>query len=94
MTGRMDSLKPPPPLHLEGNLAEKWKMWKQDLTIFLEATKPTTKSYLVKSLILLHCIGKQAKEIYNTFTFATEDDKVKYAEIIKKSDEQFRRKRI
>ena len=31
--------------------------------------------------------GEQAKEIYNTFTFSTEDDKVKYAEIIKKFDE-------
>ena len=38
---------------------------------------------------MLHCIGKQAKEIYNTFTFATEDDKVKYAGIIKKFDEYF-----
>ena len=85
----MDGLIPPPPFHLEGNLAEKWKMWKQDFTIFLQTTESTTKSDLVKSLILLHCIGKQAKEIYKTFTVATVDDKVKYAEIIKKFDEHF-----
>ena len=90
----MDGLKPPPPLHLEGNLAEKWKMWKQDYKIFLPATESTTKSDLVKPSVLLHCIKKQAKEIYNTIIFATENDKVKYAEIINKFDEHFSRKRI
>ena len=64
-------------------------MWKQEFTIFLQAIESTTESDLVKSSVLLHCIGKQAKEIYNTFTFATEDDKVKNAEIIKKLDGYF-----
>ena len=57
--------------------------------MFLPATESTTKSDLVKSSILLHCVGKQAKEICNTFTFTTEDDKVKYAENIKKFDGHF-----
>ena len=75
----MDCLKRPKELNLDtaSNLAETWKVWKQDYKIFLQATESTTKSDIVKSSILLHCIGKAAKDIYSTFIFAEADDNMK-----------------
>ena len=42
------------------------------------------KSEKVKSSILLTCIGKRDGEIYNTFTFQTEEDKMKVSPILSK----------
>ena len=42
------------------------------------------KSEKVKSSILLTCIGKRDCEIYNTFTFQTEEDKMKVSPILSK----------
>ncbi len=44
------------------------------------------KSDLVKSSILLTCIGRR-REIYNTFTFDNDDDNMKFNIIIEKFDE-------
>ena len=86
----MDSLKPPKELSLEStsNLSETWKMWKQDFKIFLQATEADNKSNLVKSSILLHCIGKPCREVYNTFPFG-ENENMDYDVIIAKFDEHF-----
>ena len=70
----METLKPPKPLILEGNLAERWRSWKQDFTLFMEATESTEKSDKTKCSILLHCIGNTVREIYNTFTFTTAEE--------------------
>ena len=32
----------------------------------------------------LTCIGKKGREVYNTFTFATDHDKMRFTKIIKK----------
>ena len=86
----MENLKPPKPLNLDGtNLAETWKSWKNAFIIFLTATESNEKSDLVKSSILLHCIGKQSKEIYDTFTFE-EGDSMKFDKIIEKYDNYFK----
>ena len=59
---------PPQPLVFEGNLAEQWKKWKQELNFHLIATETNDKSDAIKSNILLKCIGKKGREVYNTFT--------------------------
>ena len=69
---------PPEPLVFEGNLAEQWKKWKQELNFYLIATEKSDKSDAIKSNILLTCIGKKGREVYNTFTFATDRDKMKF----------------
>ena len=85
----MENLKPPKPLNLDGaNLAETWKSWKNAFIIFLTATESNEKSDLVKSSILLHCIGKQSKEIYDTFTFE-EGDSMKFDKIIEKYENYY-----
>ena len=71
----MDKLDPPEQLSFEGNVRENWRRWKQEFELYLVATESDGKSKKVKSSILLTCIGKRAREIYNTFTFANDEDK-------------------
>ena len=80
----MDKLDPPEPLSFEGNVQENWRRWKQEFELYLAATESDGKSEKVKSSILLTCIGKRAREIYNTFTFQTEEDKMKVSPILSK----------
>ncbi|CAB4018300.1 PREDICTED: uncharacterized protein LOC107046602 [Paramuricea clavata] len=53
----------------EGNLSENWQKWRQELELYLTATEKDGKSDKMKTSILLTCIGKQGREIYNTFQF-------------------------
>ena len=83
----MDRFTPPDPLPFEGNIAEQWRKWKQELTLYITAAEKDKKSDLVKSSILLTCIGKKGQEIYNTFSFDNVDDNMKFNIIIEKFDE-------
>ena len=74
---RMSKFRPPEPLIFEGNLADQWDRWKQQFEIYLIATESTEKAEKIKTSILLTCIGKQGLDIYNTFTFCEDDDKMK-----------------
>ena len=74
----MDGLKPPKALDFEGNLSEKWKLWKEGLEWYMVATKSDAKADKIKAGILLYCIGNRGKEIYNTFEFAEDGDKLMY----------------
>ena len=58
----------------DGNIAEKWKQWKEEFQWYLVATEADTKSEKVRAGILLHCLGSKGKEIYNTLTFAEDGD--------------------
>lgn len=55
---------------------------------FLNATESADKPDVVKSSILLHCLGKSARDIYNTFTFDERQEMV-YNTIISKFDQYF-----
>ena len=74
---RMSKFRPPEPLIFEGNLADQRDRWKQQFEIYLIATESTEKTEKIKTSILLTCIGKQGLDIYNTFTFCEDDDKMK-----------------
>ena len=71
----MDKLEPPSSLIFDGNIAEQWKIWRQELELYLTATESDEKNDKVKTSILLTCIGKKGREIYNTFAFTEEGDK-------------------
>ena len=73
----MDKLNKPDPLSLEGNISENWRRWKQQFEIFMTATGTDDKSDDVKSATLLHFAGSEALEVYNTFTWANEEDQKK-----------------
>jgi hypothetical protein len=74
-------------LRLDGNLAENWRRWKQRFELFMTATEASKKSGKIQSSMLLHLIGEDALEVFNTFEFASDEDKEKASEILKKFDE-------
>ena len=69
----MDRLHPPQALDLNGNVRENWKRFKQSFQIFSIASGLASKSKDVQSMTLLHVIGQEAVEVYNTFNW-TEDE--------------------
>ena len=83
----MDKLDPPSSLNFDENLAEQWKIWRQELELYLTATESDTKSDKIKTSILLTCIGKRGREIYNTFTWENVGDSLKFNIVIEKFKE-------
>ena len=83
----MKKFTPPGPLSFEGSIADKWKKWHQECEFFLVATESDAKSDKIKSSILLTCIGERGRDIYNTFTFTSADDKLKLLLILAKFEE-------
>lgn len=65
----MEFLPPPSSLVLTGNVAENWRKFKQRFEVYLEATGANVKSQKTQTSVLLHVIGEEAVEIYNTFTW-------------------------
>lgn len=82
----MDQLKPPLALSLQGNVSENWRKWKQKFQFYLEATEYTEKAEKLQCSLLLHCIGEDAVEVFNTFTFG-EDEKDKINPLLKKFED-------
>ena len=54
--------------------------------MYLVDNEKDGKSDKIKTSILLHCIGKQGREIYNTFTRTTADDRLKFEIVLEKFD--------
>ncbi|GBO38687.1 hypothetical protein AVEN_161343-1 [Araneus ventricosus] len=63
----MESLAPPPPFRLNSNHVESWKLWKQRFQLYMDATSLNVKPESQRVAILLHAIGEECLEIYNTF---------------------------
>jgi len=58
---------------LTGNVAEHWKRFKQAFQIYSAASGLEEKSRKIQSSTLLHVIGSEAVDIYNTFQWGTGD---------------------
>ena len=82
----MDQLKPPARLTAEGNLDNNWKVFKQSFDLFMCATDAEDRTGKKKVAMLLTIAGREALELYNSFTFATDAEKDDYDEVIKKFD--------
>ena len=80
----MDKFEPPSSLSFEGNLSENWTKWRQELELYLCATEKDGKADKIKTSILLTCIGKQGREVYNTFQYDTEGDNMKFDVVLEK----------
>ena len=70
----MDKLQPPGPLILQGNLSKNWRKWKQRFELYSAASGLKDKDKGVQSATLLHVVGEEALEIYNTFSWDEEGD--------------------
>ena len=80
----MDKLQPPGPLILQGNLSENWRKWKQRFELYSAASGLKDKDEGVQSATLLHVVGEEALEIYNTFSWDEEGDAKKVSKIMEK----------
>ena len=85
----MSKFKSPKELNFEGNLSENWERWKKEFKFYLTATESDEKGEDVKTSRLLTTIGEKARDVYYTFTFATEGDDMKLDPVIAKFDEYF-----
>lgn len=75
--------RPPAPLTFSaGNVKEKWKKWRQELDNYMLATEKHDKPDKIKIAILLNLLGSEGLEIFNTFEFATPEEKGKYTAVL------------
>ena len=82
----MDKLSPPEALNLDGNIADSWRRWKQRFEIFSLASGLSGKDAKIQAATFLHVAGTEALEVYNTFTWESDDDKSKVDKITEKFD--------
>lgn len=73
----MEQFKPPSQLILTGNLAENWRRWEQRFRLYMVASGAGAKEEGVKIAILLHTIGEDALEVYNTLAVSQVDEEEK-----------------
>lgn len=83
----MDSVKPPDAVNWNGNVDCEWRTFKQRFMLYLQAVGLDSKPDTRKIALLLTVAGPQAVEVYNTFVFATAEDKEKFDEVVRKFDE-------
>nr|XP_054602637.1 uncharacterized protein K02A2.6-like [Nothobranchius furzeri] len=83
----MDKLSPPSSMQVIGNLAENWKRFKQRFNIYLTASGAGGDDEKLKAHILLHVIGEDALDIYNSFQLDEAD--LTLADVMNKSEEYF-----
>ena len=69
----MDKLHQPAEMDFStsGNIAERWKSWKQTVQLYLDVAM-SEKTEKEKCKAFLYVIGKEGREIFNTFVFAEE----------------------
>ena len=86
----MEGIAPPPKFNMNAsNLNEEWKTVKQEMQFYLVASEKDSKSNSIKVSFLLHCMGKEAIQVYNTFVFDPVTDNMVYNKVIEKMDAYF-----
>lgn len=75
-------LRLPDPLKLDGNVAENWRVFKQNFDVFAIAKELDEKAEPVKIATFLNACGPEAIETFNTFEL-TDDQKKSYDEVVK-----------
>ena len=84
----MELFKPLEALLLQGNLRENWRQWVQRFDLCLMASGKIKEKEDVQCAILLHVVGEEALEIYNTFQFINEKDPHKL-DVLKSKFEEY-----
>ena len=79
----------PPPMPADGELATAWRKWLQKFEIYLKATRQAGEDTPddVKTSLLLLAIGSEGQEPYETFSFASEEEREVYAVVLKKFED-------
>ncbi len=63
----------PPPLSVTGNVAKNWHKWEQRFNLYLTASALVDEFESRQIAVLLHCIGEEALDIYNSLVTEYED---------------------
>ena len=82
----MDVLDKPDRLKLTGNVDSNWRAFKQQFQLYISAMGLEDKPNARKVALLLTMAGPQAIEVYNTFVFASQDDKTKLDKVLEQFD--------
>ena len=85
----MNKFNPLQELNFSRNISEHWKLWKQELMLYITVTEKIKKSDDVKSSILLTCIGPRGREVYNTFVFDDDSMKMNFNCILQQFDDYY-----
>ena len=85
----MENLKQPEPMIMEGQLDKNWKVFKSNFKIYSTATGIKAKSDEVQACTFLHCIGQEARDLYDTFEFKSDTEKMDLTVIMQKFDDHF-----
>ncbi|XP_063831961.1 uncharacterized protein LOC135081157 [Ostrinia nubilalis] len=76
------SLAQPPPLSFEGDLAKNFKTWIRHVELYMVATECHKKSSEIKAAILLHLLGEEGVDKFDTIDLP-EAKKKDYDEVLK-----------
>ena len=82
----ISGIRPPQALCVDGNISEKWKLFKQKWKNYSVITNLRAQSREYQVSLLLHTLGDEALKVYNGFQFATNEDVRTCDEIITKFD--------
>ena len=86
----MESLQAPRPMEFtKQNIGEQWKRFKQRFEIYKLASGAAEKAQDLQVSLLLHVMGEDALDIFNSFTFANDDEKKNYDVVIEKFNQHF-----
>ena len=89
MAGRQ-LLNPPDPLQLsKGNSSQNWKRFKQKWNNYELATDIAGKDDQVRVATFLTVIGDEALDVYNAFTWDSDEDKVKMDKVLEQFEKFF-----
>lgn len=82
----MEHFKTPDPLIFSGvtNLSEGWRRWSQRFDLYLSASGKVKENEKTQVAILLHLMGEEGIEIYNTFTWEPADTSEKIKPVLEK----------
>ncbi|XP_028320244.1 zinc finger protein 2-like [Gouania willdenowi] len=76
----MEQHKAPPPLSLIGNRADNWCTWEQSFRLYIVSSGE--KDEKLKIDILLHTIGEDALEVFNTLKVTTDGDELTMEDVL------------
>ncbi|CAB4009741.1 Hypothetical predicted protein, partial [Paramuricea clavata] len=81
-------IPPPDVLNLnDGSTASNWREWKSAWSNYTLATKLDKEDEIRQVATLLAVIGKEAKKLFKTFVWGSEDDFIKIDLVVKKFEE-------
>ena len=68
---------------------EQWPEWHQSFERYRIATKLNKEDGEVQVSTLIYALGKEAEQVFNTFTFEEKEDKNDYATVLGKMNNYF-----